>query len=74
MNEKVNEGEEVKEAVIDKVQEMFEKAKSELEKVLCPTHGVALKKLEFNRNEGRFNIETCCDEGDKLVQEAIAKI
>jgi len=74
VNTKTNEGNEVKEAVIDKVQEMFEQAKSELEKINCPTHGKALKKLEFNRSIGRFDIETCCDQGDKLVQEAIAKL
>lgn len=74
MNSKVNEGDEIKEAVIDKVQEMFEKAKLELEKINCPVHGKALKKLEFNRSIGRFDIQTCCDEGEKLVQEAISKI
>ena len=64
----------VKEAVIDHVQQIYEQAKKELEKVQCPQHGQALKKLDFDRANGRFGIETCCEEGEKLVNEAIAKL
>ena len=69
-----DESDQIREGVIDKVEEMFKMAKAELEKVQCPIHGQALKKLEFNRSIGRFDIETCCDEGEKLVQEAIANL
>lgn len=64
----------IKEGVIDKVEEMFKMAKVELEKVQCPDHGQALKKLDFNRDIGRFDIECCCDGGEKLVEAAIATI
>lgn len=63
--------EDVKEAVIDHVQKIYEQSKLELEKVQCPQHGQALKKLDFDRANGRFAIETCCEEGEKLVNEAI---
>lgn len=64
----------VKEAVIDHVQQIYEQAKVELEKVQCPEHGQALKKLDFDRANGRFAIETCCDQGEKLVNEAITRL
>lgn len=61
----------IEEGVIDKVQEVVDKAREELKQVECPEHGLALKKLDFNRDQGRFKIETCCDEGEKLVNAAI---
>lgn len=64
----------IKDAVIDQVQKIYEQAKVELEKVQCPVHGQALKKLEFDRSAGRFQIATCCNLGEKLVEEAIAKL
>ncbi|MBT3583654.1 MAG: hypothetical protein HN509_02000 [Halobacteriovoraceae bacterium] len=67
-----DQGEQVKEAVVDKIQEIFEKAKVDLAKIECPEHGSALLKFEFDRGAGRFKIETCCDGGEKLVNDAIA--
>ncbi|MCK5883721.1 MAG: hypothetical protein KAG61_08535 [Bacteriovoracaceae bacterium] len=64
----------VKDAVIDHVQQIYEQAKVELSKVQCPEHGKALQKLDFDRANGRFAIETCCDHGETLVNEAIAKL
>ncbi len=64
----------VKEAVIDHVQKVYELAKVELEKVQCPQHGQALKKLDFDRTNGRFKIETCCAQGESIVNEAITKL
>ncbi len=69
-----NEGEDIKEGVIDKIQEIFESSKIELKKVVCPDHGVALNDLEFDRANGRFKFDTCCPEGNKLVEAAIAKL
>lgn len=65
---------EIKEGIIDKVQEVVEKAKEQLKNVQCPEHGQALKRLDFNREEGRFKIETCCDDGEKLVNSAIQNL
>ena len=73
MPNEIEEGD-VKEAVIDKVQEMYEQAKKELEKAQCPEHGKALKELSFDRSNGRFKIETCCDNGEKPVNDAIVNI
>lgn len=73
MSNEIDEGH-IKEAVIDKVQEMFELAKKELQKVSCPEHGKALKSLEFDRTNGRFKIDTCCSVGENLVNEAIIKL
>lgn len=61
----------IEEGVIDKVQEVVDKAREQLKQVQCPEHGQALEKLDFNREEGRFKIETCCKEGEKLVNTAI---
>lgn len=69
-----NEGNDIKEGVIDKIQEIFESSKLELKKVVCPEHGVALKDLEFDRANGRFKFDTCCPKGNKLVEVAIAKL
>ena len=71
---KNNEEEGIKEGVIDKIQEIFESSKAELQKVNCPEHGVALKDLEFDRANGRFKFDTCCPEGNKLVEAAIANL
>ena len=68
------EQEDIKEAVIDHVQKIVEKAREQLLEVQCPQHGQALKRLDFDRANGRFKIETCCDEGEKLVNEGIAKL
>ncbi|WP_127716843.1 hypothetical protein [Halobacteriovorax sp. HLS] len=73
MSNEIDEGH-IKEAVIDKVQEMFELAKKELQKVECPEHGKALNSLEFDRANGRFKIDTCCPVGENLVNEAIIKL
>jgi hypothetical protein len=73
MSSEIDEGQ-IKEAVIDKVQEIYEQAKKQLDTVQCPEHGKALKTLEFDRANGRFKIETCCDQGEKLVNEAITKL
>lgn len=67
-------GSDIKEGVIDKIQEIFEMSKKELEKVQCPEHGQALKDLQFDRANGRFKIDTCCDAGEALVQAAINKL
>lgn len=64
----------IKEAVIDHVEKIYEMAKNELEKVQCPQHGQALQKLDFDRSSGRFNIKTCCDQGEQLVTSAINKL
>ena len=64
----------VQQAVIDQIEKVVERSKSQLEKIDCPKHGQALKKLEFNKKTARFNIDTCCPEGEKLVEEAISKI
>ncbi len=73
MSSEIDEGQ-IKEAVIDKVQQIYEQAKKDLENVQCPEHGKALKALDFDRANGRFKIETCCDQGEKLVNEAITKL
>jgi len=64
----------IKEGIIDKIQEIFESSKIKLELVTCPHHGKALKDLQFDRVNGRFKFETCCDQGNKLVQSAIEKL
>lgn len=76
MNNKTNNNEEIviEEAVIDHVQRIYEQAKAELSKVKCEEHGQALLKLDFDRANGRFKIETCCDKGETLVNEAITKL
>lgn len=64
----------IKEGVIDKIQEIFDMSKKELEKVQCPEHGQALKDLQFDRTNGRFKFDTCCPEGESLVEAAIQKL
>lgn len=64
----------IKEGVIDKVQEIVEMSKKELMKVQCPEHGQALKELHFDRANGRFKFDTCCKKGEALVEEAIKKL
>lgn len=61
----------IKNGVVNKIQEIFEQSKIELVKVQCGLHGQALKSLDFDRVKGRFNFETCCPEGEILVQKAI---
>ena len=73
MTKNVNEND-IREGVIDKIQEIFEASKVKLQEVQCPVHGTALKDLQFDRANGRFKFDTCCDEGYKLVEEAIAKL
>ena len=70
MNDKKN----IEDGVIDKLEEVVDKAKKELMTIQCPEHGQALKKLDFKRDEGRFKIETCCEEGEKLVNKAIQNL
>lgn len=67
----MNDQKKIEEGVIDKVQEVVDKAREQLNQVQCPEHGQALKKLDFMRDQGRFKIETCCEEGEKLVNKAI---
>ncbi len=69
-----DESEAIEGAVIDKVQEIVERSKRELEKIQCPEHGQALKKLDFDRANGRFVIETCCATGETLVNSGIATL
>lgn len=57
----------IKEGVVDKIQEIFEQSKIELSKVQCDEHGQALKNLEFDRANGRFKFDTCCPNGEALV-------
>jgi hypothetical protein len=64
----------IKEGVIDKIQEIVEMSKKELSKVQCPIHGQALKDLHFDRANGRFKFDTCCEKGEALVEAAIAKL
>lgn len=64
----------IKEGVVDKIQEIFEQSKKELQKVECPEHGQALKNFEFDRANGRFKFDTCCKDGEALVEAAIAKL
>lgn len=64
----------IEESVIDQIQKVVERARKDLELVECPEHGKALKKLDFIREQGRFKIETCCDQGEKIVNEAIGKL
>lgn len=64
----------IKEGVVDKIQEIFEQSKVELEKVQCPEHGKALLNLEFDRANGRFKFDTCCPVGEKLVQAGIERL
>lgn len=73
MSSEIDEGQ-IKEAVIDKVQQIYEDAKKKLDTVQCPDHGKALKTLEFDRANGRFKIETCCDKGENLVNDAIINL
>jgi hypothetical protein len=61
----------IKEGVVDKIQQIFEESKAKLSEVQCPTHGQALKNFEFDRANGRFKFDTCCEEGEALVQKAI---
>lgn len=67
-----NEEGEIKEAVIDHLQEVVDQSRETLLKVNCPEHGTALKKLDMVRAEGRFVIECCCPAGEALVEAAIA--
>lgn len=64
----------IKEGVIDKIQEIFEASKIKLKEVQCPVHGIALKDLQFDRANGRFKFDTCCETGNKLVEEAIGNL
>lgn len=64
----------IKEGVIDKIQEIVEMSKKELEKVQCPEHGQALKDLQFDRANGRFKFNTCCKNGEALVEFAIKRL
>lgn len=64
----------IKKGVVDKIQEIFEKSKIELKKIKCPIHGQALINVDFNREVGRFKFDTCCQEGETLVQGAIDKL
>ena len=64
----------IEEGVIDQVEKVVKRAKEELEKVQCPEHGQALKSLDFDREQGRFKIDTCCEKGEKLVNEAIEQL
>jgi hypothetical protein len=73
MNDKPDQ-EDIKEAVIDHIELIVSKAKEKLLTVQCPEHGQALKKLDFDRDHGRFKIETCCDEGEKLVNQGIQNL
>jgi hypothetical protein len=66
--------ENIKKGVVDKIQEIFEESKKELSKVQCPTHGQALLDLQFDRSCGRFKFETCCPEGEALIEAAIQKL
>lgn len=74
MDEKKPEEGQIKEAVIDHLQEVVDQARAKLELIQCPEHGQALKKLEMVRAEGRFDIKCCCDIGEKLVEEAIGSL
>ena len=65
---------EIEEGVIDKIQEIFEQSKIKLQKVQCPVHGQALKDLQFDRANGRFKFDTCCEQGEALVEAAIAQL
>lgn len=64
----------IKDAIVDHIQEIVDKSRLELQKVQCPEHGQALKKLDFDRAQGRFKIETCCQQGEELVNEAIQNL
>jgi hypothetical protein len=64
----------IENAVVDHVQKIVDHAKSELEKIECPKHGQALQKLEFDKANGRFKIETCCSDGEGLVNQGIEKL
>lgn len=70
----MSEQEDIKKSVIDQVEQVVARAKEQLLNVECPDHGQALQKLEFDRTAGRFAIETCCDEGEKMVNEALAHL
>ncbi|MGB0454736.1 MAG: hypothetical protein ACPGJV_13590 [Bacteriovoracaceae bacterium] len=61
----------IKEGLIDKVQEIFEMSKRELQKVQCEEHGQALLDMKFDRTNGRFQFDTCCEKGEELIQIAI---
>ncbi len=64
----------LKEGIVDMIQLVFERSKEELLKVECPEHGKALKTLDFDRDSGRFKIDTCCEQGEALVQKAIENL
>jgi ssDNA-binding Zn-finger/Zn-ribbon topoisomerase 1 len=70
----MNDQKKIEDGVIDKLEEVVDKARKELMTVQCPEHGQALKKLDFKRDEGRFQIETCCENGEKLVNAEIQKL
>ncbi len=74
MDDKKPEEGQIKDAVIDHLQEVVNQAKEKLELINCPEHGKALKTLDLIRDEGRFDIKCCCDAGEKLVEEAITKL
>tara|TARA_Y100000590_G_scaffold263893_1_gene296309 strand:+ start:159216 stop:159440 length:225 start_codon:yes stop_codon:yes gene_type:complete len=74
MNDKKPEEGQIKDAVIDHLQEVVNQAKAKLELINCPEHGKALQNLELIRDAGRFDIKCCCDAGEKLVEEAIANL
>lgn len=70
----MNDETQIKDAVIDQLEEVVKKARADLSQVLCVEHGVALLKLDMIRAEGRFDIKCCCDKGEALVEAAIAKL
>lgn len=74
MTDKNVEESEIKDAVIDHLQEVINNARESLKSIKCETHGIALKKLDFLRSEGRFKIDCCCPEGEKLVEVGIKNL
>lgn len=70
----MNDETDIKEAVIDQLEEVVNKAREELSVIKCSDHGTALLKLDMIRAEGRFDIKCCCDKGEALVEAAIAKL
>jgi hypothetical protein len=70
----MNDETDIKDAVIDQLEEVVNKAREDLKAVMCTEHGQALKTLKMIREEGRFDIKCCCDKGEALVEAAIAKL
>ena len=65
---------EIKEAVIDQLQQVIDSARETLKTIQCKEHGTALIKLDFLRSEGRFKIDCCCSKGEALVEEGIKNL